>query len=279
MSTVLLIAATYVVLVLGMYLAQDRLIYFPDSAGVAQASRVRLEPWPAGDSHLGFVSLTAPPEPKGTFLVWHGNAGSALDRVYYSRALERRGYRVVLLEYPGYGGREGSRREASFVAEGKQAAQRAAEEFGGPLFLLGESMGGAIATAVAADGTIRIAGLVLITPWADLPGVAQAAYPFIPAKWLVRDKYDNVCNLRDYSGPVAVVMCDKDEVVPNRETERLFASIGSPKRLWRFGDAHHNDWPAAPHEMWWDEVVEFVTVRSAPDTSGAAAAEREGESI
>ena len=93
------------------------------------------------------------------------------------------------------------------------------------------------------------------------------------------DRVLAVRNLRDYSGPVAVIMCDRDEVVPNRETERLFASIRSPKRLWRFGKAHHNDWPGAPHESWWDEVLEFVTVRSAPDASGAAAVEREEESI
>lgn len=33
-----------------------------------------------------------------------GNAGSARDRVYYGLAWEARGYRVVLAEYPGYGG-------------------------------------------------------------------------------------------------------------------------------------------------------------------------------
>jgi len=36
-------------------------------------------------------------------LVFHGNSGSVLDRLFYFKALVGLGYRVILLEYPGYG--------------------------------------------------------------------------------------------------------------------------------------------------------------------------------
>lgn len=50
-------------------------------------------------------------------IVFHGNAGAAIDRSYYVDALTPLGYRVVLAEYPGYGGRSGQPREKVFVAD------------------------------------------------------------------------------------------------------------------------------------------------------------------
>lgn len=253
------LALLYVAIVLGVYFSQDRLLYIPSAAGPGEAERFGLMPWPEGDSYLGFVSRDPPAQPIGTFLVWHGNAGSALDRAYFTRALETRGYRVVLLEYPGYGARTGKLGEASFVADAKRATALAAERFGGPLYVLGESMGCAMATAVAADSELRIEGVVLITPWANLPDLAQSTYPFLPAKWLTRDRYDNIQNLQSYDGPVAVALVERDEVVPHRFARRLYESVRSPKRQWVFQNAGHNSWPTSPTERWWDEMVEFVT--------------------
>ncbi|NNE44423.1 MAG: alpha/beta fold hydrolase, partial [Gemmatimonadetes bacterium] len=215
MTPIILLALLYLAVVAGTYFAQNRLLYFPDTAGPDRAKHLGLEPWPDHDSYLGFVSGTPPETPKGTFLVWHGNAGSALDRAYYTRALETRGYRVVLLEYPAYGTREGKLGEASFVADAERAAGLAAEQFGGALYALGESMGCGVASAVAANPDNRIEGVVLITPWASLPDLAQSLYWYLPAKWLTRDRYDNVRNLQMYGGPVAVAICSEDEVIPN----------------------------------------------------------------
>jgi pimeloyl-ACP methyl ester carboxylesterase len=263
MTPLILLVFLYLAVVAGIYFAQDRLLYIPGAVGPEQAEHLGLEPWPDRGSYLGFVSKAPPAQPKGTFLVWHGNAGSALDRVYYTRALESRGYRVVLLEYPGYGARDGKMDEASFVVDAKQATRLAAERFGGALYVLGESMGCALATAVAADPDNGVEGVVLITPWANLPDLAQSTYWLLPAKWLTRDKYDNIRNLHDYGGPVAVAVCERDEVIPSRHARRLHESIRSSKRLWVFEAAGHNSWPTSPKERWWDEVLQFVTHHTA----------------
>jgi alpha-beta hydrolase superfamily lysophospholipase len=246
-----------------MWFAQDRFLYFPGPGGPDLAPRLDLAPWPDAESHVGFLPADVPAEPRGTFLVWHGNAGTALDRRYFARALGARGFRVILMEYPGYGARGGELGEAPFVADARAAARRALEEFGAPVYVAGESMGCGVATAVAADPECRVAGVVLITPWADLPDLAQSAYPLLPARWLVRDRYDNVRNLSRYGGPVAVLISERDEVIAPRHAERLHESIASPKRRWVFEGAGHNSWPSAPEERWWDEVVEFVTTTPA----------------
>ena len=261
--------ACYALLVIVAYLLQDRLLYFPAKATRIQitqaASRLGLALWPdEEDDYFGLVSTEPPAPSKGTILIWHGNAGSAIHRVHYVHPLQKLGFRVVLLEYPGYGARPGRLGESSFVADALQAARRATQEFDGPLYVWGESLGCGVASAVAADPDLEVRTAVMLTPWDRLPDLAQRIYWYLPARWLARAKYDNISNLQDFVGPVAVLMAGRDEVIPNVHTMRLYESLSSPKRLWVFQDAGHNSWPTAPDASWWTEVMEWV---SAPAVS------------
>lgn len=98
----------------------------------------------------------------------------------------------------------------------------------------------------------------MLTPWDSLPNLAQRLYAYLPARWLVRDQYDNVANLAGFDGPVAVLMAGRDEVIPNRHTQRLYDSLPGRKRLWVFENAGHNTWPTSPDAQWWAEVMEYV---------------------
>jgi uncharacterized protein len=155
-------------------------------------------------------------------------------RTYYIVALEGRGYRVVLAEYPGYGGRPGELTEGSLIADARRTVLRAREEFSGPLCLWGESMGCGIVSALAKDPEISPRGVVMLTPWDSLLGVAKAKFPWLPVGLLLKDTYDNVGNPAHYKGPVAVIMSKRDEVIPNDLTKRLYASLSGRKRLWTF---------------------------------------------
>jgi pimeloyl-ACP methyl ester carboxylesterase len=148
--------------------------------------------------------------------------------------------------------------ESAFVRDALQAARLAKEEYGGPLYVWGESLGCGVASAVAAHHELEVRGAVMLTPWARLPELAQSLYWYLPARWLVRDRYDNVGNLRDFSGPVAVLMAGRDEVIPNAHTMRLYDSLPGKKRLWVFEDAGHNTWPTTSDADWWAQVAAFL---------------------
>jgi len=257
LASIALLALGYLALMLLVYLLQERFLYFPDDSGMDLAHNFGLRPWPAKENFHGFISDSQLKNPKGTFLVWHGNAGSALNRTYFSGALERRDYRVILMEYPGYSGRPGKLSEKSFVADALLAAGHARREFGNPVYLIGESLGCGVVAAVAKECP-WVNGVVLITPWADLPTLAQSKFWYLPARWFVRDQYDNIQNLYGYTGPVAVLLAENDEVVPQKYGRRLFDSLKSAKRLWLFPGSGHNSWPAGANEKWWDEVLDFM---------------------
>jgi pimeloyl-ACP methyl ester carboxylesterase len=259
---VALVALGYSAIVLAMFLSQDGTLYpattYTREYADSLARNEGLASWPtaAGDSK-GYVAESTTGTAAGTVIVFHGNGGSALDRAYYALALNRLGYRVLLAEYPGYGARSGSFGESSFVPDALSTFDSAREEFGAPLYVLGESIGAGVASAVARDRAASVAGVALITPWDSLPDLAQAKYPLLPARFIMNSRFDNMANLASYPGPKAVAMALNDEIIPNAHTRRLYDSLGQPKRLWRFENAGHNSWPTAPAEVWWTELAAF----------------------
>ncbi len=254
----------YGMLVLAVFLLQRKMLYFPDrekpSAEFVRSAGLRF--WPdEGNSFKGYLATEISNESRGTVLVFHGNAGSAWHRDYFAHALVPLGYRVVLAEYPGYGGRSGELSEPSFVDDAKAIIKRIHKDYGGPIYLVGESMGCGVACGVAANPPVPLAGIILITPWDSLPDLAQSLYWYLPARWLTRDRFDCVQNMQSFNKPVAVAVAMNDEIIPNKHSMRLYASITTPKRLWQFDGAGHNSWPTGPLEKWWSEAMDFVSAK------------------
>lgn len=248
------------------YLFQDHLIYLPQKLSAdsveRQASALGLVPWPAGKADArGFLAEAAASGVKGTVIVFHGNAGTALARTYYIEPLAKLGYRVILAEYPGYGVRPGKSNEKAIVSDAAQTVRMARETYGPPLFVVGESLGTGVAAAVTQDDP-EIKGVALITPWDTLPNMAQSAYWFLPARWLVHDRYDNIRNLELYRGRIAVVLAAEDEIVPTKLTKNLYQSLTQEKRLWTLASAGHNDWPALVAADFWTEVMGFLNAET-----------------
>jgi hypothetical protein len=162
-ATLLLIAVTALLFLAAVYRWQDRLLYFPDRAPVAQLVGEGLRPWPSAQDFRGLVAEPAGPA-RGTMVVFHGNAGHAGHRVFYAHSLVPLGWRVVLAEYPGYGPRCGTPGEASLVADAQQTLALVRQAWPGPLLVVGESLGAAVAAGAAAGRSGLVSGLLLITP-------------------------------------------------------------------------------------------------------------------
>ncbi len=257
-------AIGYSALLLVVYFVQSSLLYHNQRPKPTDDDirSVGLRFWSEeSDSYRGFIAATPTEKPKGLIVIYHGNAGTAADRVYYARALVPLGYNVFLAEYPGYGGRDGSLSEASFVSDAKETLRRAYEEYGGPIYLWGESLGCGVASALAADPPVPVDGVIMVTPWDSLPNLAQTLYWYFPAKWMVRDQYDNIRNLQDFDNPIALLLAERDGIIPPKHALRLYDSLTPPKRKWVFQSSGHNSWPSSPNETWWQEVMDFVSTQ------------------
>jgi hypothetical protein len=262
-ATLLLIAAAALLFLAAIYRWQDRLLYFPDRVPVAQLGGRGLQPWPSAQDLRGLVAQP-PGQARGTVVVFHGNAGHAGHRAFYAHALVPLGWRVVLAEYPGYGPRGGVPGEATLVADAQQTLALVRHAWPGPLLVVGESLGAAVAAGAAALSSDLVSGLLLITPWDRLGHVAAVHYPWLPVKWLLRDDYESVAYLAGFAHPVAVAVAQHDRIVPARLGQALHAALGGHKRLLVIRDSGHNDWPDHVDAPWWRAAIEAALGEPAP---------------
>jgi hypothetical protein len=254
MGTVIIVAVAALLGLGAIFLHQDRLLYFPARAPVEALARGPLRAWPSADDFRGLVA-EPPGPPRGTAIVFHGNAGHAGHRDHYADALVPLGWRVLLAEYPGYGPRRGTPGEAALVDDAVETLERAHAAYGAPLVLVGESLGAAVAAQAGVRGAGRVAGLLLITPWDHLAHVGAHHYPWLPVGWMLRDPYDSARHLADFGRPVVVVVAERDRIVPARYGEALHASLRGPRHLVVVPGSDHNDWPGRVDAAWWDDVL------------------------
>ncbi len=266
LRTALRLGAIYAIFLAVLFALQDRLIYFPrtdpEPRLLDKAQAAGLAPWrDAGGQIIGWRL----PGPAARFRVvlFHGNAGCALDRAPFAEALgalaNGRTWEVHLFEYPGYGARSGkpSRRAIEEAARAAIKELFAADER--PLFLLGESIGSGPACSLAAEFGERIAGVGLIVPMSSIADAAAHHYPLVPVRWLLRGQFDNIAALRTYRGPVAFILAGEDEIVTTADGVRLHDSYGGPKFLKVLPGVGHNEIDYSPDARWWREMSDFLT--------------------
>jgi uncharacterized protein len=250
MGTALRVGVTVVVLLAVLialvWFFQRRLIYFPfgvpDEPAVTvldggQDVVLHTEDGLALDAW--WAPATGPARDK-TVLVAPGNGGSRVLRVPLARALAAEGFDVLLVEYRGYGGNPGSPTEEGLAADVRGAYRYLVEERGvapDRLVLFGESLGGAPLTRLATERPVG--ALVLRSPFTSLADVGARAYPFLPVRVLLRDRYPLLEHVRAVRAPVAVVAGGADEIVPVEQSRAVADAVGA--LYVEVPGARHND--------------------------------------
>ena len=125
-----------------------------------------------------------------------------------------------------------------------------------PKYLVSESLGAGAACFLAKAHPTVVAGLVLFMPYHNLASVAQRKMPLLPAYLLLLDRFNPAECLKDYRGPVKIVLAGADEIIPVESGRRLFEGYAGPKTLQIIPGTRHND-IAGQSPAWWKEVFSF----------------------
>jgi fermentation-respiration switch protein FrsA (DUF1100 family) len=225
-----------------MYLLQRSLMYFPDAsrvapaqAGLPQAEEVT---FPSNDGERLIAWQVAPRGDKPVVIYFQGNAGGLSLRAERFRWLTADGTGLLALCYRGYGGSTGRPTEDGLIRDARAAYEFAAARTPAKrIVLFGESLGSAVAVALAAER--RVAALILDAPFTSAADVGAAAFPFAPVRWLIKDTFHSDARIGQVSAPILVLHGEDDRVVPISFGERLFALAREPKRMVRFPQGGH----------------------------------------
>lgn len=179
------------------------------------------------------------PNPKNVWLMLHGNGGQAADRAYAIRSFLEEDS-VFILEYPGYGRREGKPSRASFDAAAKEAYALLRKTFPNtPVCVVGESIGSG-PSCVLATQSPPPDKIVLIVPFDKLTSVASRHFRFLPVGMILEAKWDNAQSLSTHKGLVEIFAAEDDAVIPIEHARKLADNISSAK--FHSISGGHNDW-------------------------------------
>jgi uncharacterized protein len=223
---------SYIALLGFAWAFQSVLMYHPTHDGTPAT----LPEWRPNGVYAGLVREGAG---ETVWLVLHGNKGESSRFVFIANHLPARD-KVYFLEYPGFGRRPGRPSMESLNTAAEQAvADIRAENPRCRLSVIGVSLG----TGPAAHlGPIENAPerIVLVVPFRDMAEESQYKYPMLPAKWLVRDNWDNAAALKNYRGRLDIYADTDDRMIPVSHARALKADL--PRAGYVELPGGHNDW-------------------------------------
>jgi len=234
------VCAIYLSAVVLVYSTQRSMLFFPSHEALASS----LSAWKDGERTIGFCHEAT--KPRTIWLLAHGNAGQAAGRGYVLRCLAPEDS-LYVLEYPGYGFREGAPSKKAMDDALLQAYTLLCSRNPGiPIGVIGESIGSgpACMLAQAKPAPVKI---ILFVPFDTLASVASEKMPFLPVGLMLRDAWDNRAALEHYDGPIDIFGAIDDSVIPFEHAKRLAASL--PHSHFKAILGGHNDWRTSPGVM------------------------------
>ena len=231
-----------------LWVGQRRLIYLPYagvptavSQGLPSAVDITFTTEDSLTLHGWFVPA-APSPARFTMIVFNGNAGHRGLRAPMAAAFAKHGVAMLLFDYRGFGDNAGRPTEEGLARDARAARAyltTRSDVDQNRVIYFGESLGAAVALRLATE-TPPFA-LVLRSPFTSLADIGRHHYPYLPVRWMLREKYPSLERVRSLSSPTLVILGDHDSIIPAEHSRRLYAAITTEKRLVEIAGADHND--------------------------------------
>jgi len=244
---VLVFVASYVLLVVLVYLVQGRMLYLPGVPGRAltmtpidvgmEYQDVSIETADGVTLHGWFIKGQS----SRVLLFFHGNAGNISHRLDSIRQFRNLGLSVLIIDYRGFGRSGGRTTEKGIYRDAEAAWRFLTEDRGisaGDIVVFGRSLGASAASRLAAQH--RPLALIVESSFTSVPDIAQELYPWLPARWLSRFNHATRDYVRDVRCPVLVAHSRDDEIIPFRHGEAIFASANEPRTLLALRGTHND---------------------------------------
>jgi len=199
----------------------------------------------AADGTKLYGALVKPQAGKKLIVFYHGNSYNIAKFYYKLKPLVDKGYGVFIGEYRGFGGVKGKITQAGLELDALAAIDKL-HDLGyknQQIVLYGMSLGSYTSsyTATHAQGG-DFAGLILEVPFDSLLNVVkQRIWPLFPFKLIIKDKYDNIANIKDLTIPKLIMAGTKDKTVPPQRAESLFEVVPEPKKFITYEGADHSE--------------------------------------
>jgi|TARA_R100000479_G_scaffold70100_3_gene33861 hypothetical protein len=231
----LIVLSGYVIIILGMYLLQEKLIFLPTQLPQEHTYSFEqpfTEFFLEAEDGARLNALHFKVEnPKGVILYFHGNAGN-LDRWgEIASFFTQFNYDVVVMDYRTYGKSTGKLSEKSLYKDAQLFYDYILKRFPeNEVTVYGRSLGTTFAAYVASANNPK--KLILETPFYSMTNVAKKRFPVLPVAQLLKYRFPTNTFMNKINCPVVIFHGTNDDVVPYESGKKLAKTI--PKEQLNF---------------------------------------------
>ena len=174
-----------------------------------------------------------------TILFLHGNAGNLFNRSYKLNRLNELNLNVLIISWRSFSGNLGKPNETNLYGDAKKAVkwlnERGVETKN--IILYGESLGTGVAVEIGQ--TNKFNSIILESPYTSMIKAAKIYYPYLPVKFLLKDKYDSEKKIKNIKTPILIMHGKKDNIVPFYMGKKLFETANEPKKFLQIEEDDH----------------------------------------
>lgn len=199
--------------------------------------------------------LPAESEALGTVYFLHGNAQNISSHLLNIAWLPAEGYNVFTIDYRGYGESSGAPDIEGALHDAETGLRWLASEPGTqdtPVFLLGQSLGGALGLALASEWekrgeTPELTGVILDGTFSGFRSIAREkldsfwlTWPLqAPLSWTIPDEYEGIDLIASISPvPVMIIHSVRDGIIPFHHGQALYEAAAEPKEFLQTDTPH-----------------------------------------
>jgi len=179
-------------------------------------------------------------------LFFHGNGGNISHRGDSLDIFHRLGFNVFIIDYRGYGQSDGSPSETGLHKDAQAAWQYLTEQRGfaaGDIVMFGRSLGGAVASRLAAD--VQPGALVVESTFSSARDMAQSLFPLLSRVIVMRYDFKTSTYIKQVRSPVMVIHSPNDDIIPFHLGEKVYAAANEPKSFMRLQGDHNSGFLAS----------------------------------
>ena len=237
------IVVAYLVVLVFIYFYQRNLLYHPsennyqndevefnyEEVYIEVENEIKLKSWLINKDFNKFKTL----------LIFHGNAGDLSNRIYKLNELNKLEINILLISWRGFSGNKGSPTEKNLYKDAEAAINWLNKKNvnNNQIILYGESLGTGIAVEMAKKNNFN--SIILESPFTSIENSAKIYYPYLPVKYLLKDRYDTISKIKMVESPIMIMHGEKDDVVPFSMGKELFEKANSPKQSYFTPDDDH----------------------------------------
>jgi len=248
-STFIYIISGYALIIIIIYLIQERLIFKPEKLKQDFLYKydvpfkelfIDVEPGVRINGIHFYVK-----NPLGLILYFHGNKRSIKGWARYAKDFYRYKYDVVLVDYRGFGKSTGKRGEKAMFKDMQVVYDYLSVQYHeNQIIIYGRSLGSGFASKLASDNSPRY--LILDAPFYSFEKAVQRFIPILPMKYVLRfrlhtDKWIRKVNCHTY-----ILHGTKDWLIPINQSVQLQELNPHKITLIRIHGGGHNNLPSFP---------------------------------